>query len=199
MSEPIRIKCSDLSKVPANEELKTMVDAEHHVVLEFPARAKVDKRALISRIALALPDCSIFDSGGRGDTEWITVKWVIPQAIVLAHAREIGQAIGSYVQACSALLTQYTEGTLSSDWSSDIHGEHCRFENSETKQIVEAPLAGPPRPDKVDPYFFSIFVKSTRGLEPVARLIRDDFHDALRIFDVLSEAVRQGLTRLDRN
>jgi hypothetical protein len=160
-----------------------MADSDHHVVLQFPGR--VDKRAIISRLEAALPDHSVFDSGGIGGTDWVTVMPVVPRATVLAHAREIEAAVTSYIEACSTIIAKYEEGTLSEEWSSDMHGGHRRFENSRTGQVIEAPLGGGPEPSKIDPYFFALFAKSTPGLEVVARLLRHDFHDAARMRDIL--------------
>ena len=40
----------------------------------------------------------------------------------------------------------------------------------------------------LDPYFFALFLKSTRGLEHLARLVRHEFHDAARVLDLLAVA-----------
>jgi hypothetical protein len=75
--------------------------------------------------------------------------------------------------------------TLSPDWSADEHGEHCRFENRVTGQVVEAPFANPILLKHVDPYFFALFVKSTHSFGSVAALIKDELRDSSQILDVL--------------
>ena len=185
MSEPIRINCTSMANVPAVSEIRAMAGSGRHLLLQFPAKTHLDKTPLIRRLAEALPEFSVFDSGGNQGTDWVTVMPVIERATVLAHAPEIQQAVEAYIQACSTLLAEHAEGTLSTEWSSYPHGGHRRFENSETGQVIEAPLGGAPEPEKVDPYFFALYTKSTSSLEVVARLLRHDFHDAARMLDIL--------------
>jgi hypothetical protein len=183
MTTPIRINCESVEKVPPLDRIRTMADSYHHIVLQFPGR--VDKRAIISKLEASLPEHSVFDSGGNRTTDWVTVMPVVPRATVIAHAREIEAAVRSYIEACSTMITKYEEGTLSEEWSSDMHGGHRRFENARTGQVIEVPLGGASQPSKIDPYFFALFAKSTPGLEVVAQLLRHDFHDAARMRDIL--------------
>ena len=162
-----------------------MADAEHHVVLEFPAKLKVNKPPIVAELSASLPEYSVFDSGGNKETDWVTVMPVINDAAIQAHSREIKDAIAMYIEACSYLLDGHAKQSLSSEWSSYIHGEHRCFENSATGQIVEAPLAGSLEPRTIDPYFFAQFVKTTPSCAGVAMIIKHDFHDAARIRDAL--------------
>jgi hypothetical protein len=162
-----------------------MARSGRHLVLQFPAKQQLDKTPLIRRLADALPEFSVFDSGGNQGTDWVTVMPVVERATVLAHAPQIQQAVEAYIRACSTMLGEHAEGTLSAEWSSYTHGGHRRFENSETGQVIEAPLGGAPEPEKVDPFFFTLFTKSTPGLETVAGLLSHDFHDAARMLDIL--------------
>jgi hypothetical protein len=183
MTTPIRINCESTEEVPPLDTIRMLADSDHHVVLKFPGR--VDKRTTISKLRASLPEHSVFDSGGDRTTDWVTVTPVVPRATVLAHAREIEAAVRCYIEACSTMIGKYEKGTLSEEWSSDLHGGHRRFENSRTGQVIEAPLGDAPEPSRVDPYFFALYAKSTVGLEGVARLLRNDFHDAARMRDVL--------------
>lgn len=171
--------------VPSADKIRGMADPDHHVVLQFPATQYVDKTALIRQLAAALPEYSVFDSGGDKKTNWVTIMPVVGRPEVIAHTREIEQAARAYIQACAAMLAQHTDGRLPAEWSSYTHGGHRRFENSKTGQVIEAPLGGPPDPRKLDPYFFALFAKSTPGQEVIARLIRDNFHDAARMIDIV--------------
>lgn len=162
-----------------------MARSGRHVVLQFPAKKHLDKTPLIRRLAAALPEFSVFDSGGNKGTDWVTVMPVVEKAVVLAHAQQIQEAVEAYIRACAKMLVEHREGMLSAEWSSDTHGGHRRFENSVTGQVIEAPLGGPPDPAKVDPFFFALFVKSTPDFETVAGLLSHDFHDAARMLDIL--------------
>jgi hypothetical protein len=53
---------------------------------------------------------------------------------------------------------------------------------------VEAPFREWTDPDRVDPYFFAEFVKTTAEFEVVAALIEHKFHDAARILEIAAEA-----------
>lgn len=183
MTTPIRINCESTEKIPPVDKIRTMADSDHHVVLQFQGR--VDKGAIITELKASLPEHSVFDSGGDRTTEWVTVMPVVPRATVLAHAREIETAVRSYMEACSTMIEWYEAGALSEEWSSHVHGGHRRFENSRTGQVIEAPLYVAQDPSRVDPYFFALFTKSTPGLEVVARLLKNDFHDAARMRDIL--------------
>jgi hypothetical protein len=185
MATPIRIKCKSSTDYPSTDELRALTVSGRHVVLEFPVKLRVEKSLVIRKLASAMPEYSVFDSGGNKDTDWITIMPVIKTESVLAHAQEIRDAIAEYIESCSALLNQQTQNTLSTEWSSYIHGGHRIFENSSTGQIVEAPLGGPPSPQKVDPFFFAEFAKSTPAHAAVAQLLNHDFHDAARMLDII--------------
>jgi len=183
VTTPIRINCESTTKIPSFDKIRAMVDSDHHVVFQFPGR--VDKHALISKLRSVFPEHSVFDSGGDGASDWVTVMPVIARAKVLAHAQEIRAAVKSYIEMCSGMQREYAGGSLSEEWSAETHGGHRRFENSCTGQVIEAPMEVAPEPSRVDPYFFALFAKSTLGLEVVARLLRHDFHDAARMLDIL--------------
>ena len=90
------------------------------------------------------------------------------------------------------MLSQYQADTVSPDWDSRVHGNHRRFENTITGQIVEAPLSGPPRPSEVDPYFYAIYIKSSNEFPSIIKLIEDDFHDAAKILDIILEEEKRA-------
>jgi hypothetical protein len=143
------------------------------------------KPALISKLAAALPECSVFESGGDSKADWLTIMPVIDAEAVRKHEQEIRQAADTYVETCSSLVVQLASENLPPEWAADVHGLHCRFENSTTGQVVEAPLTGATAPENLDPYFFAQFVKSTPSCTAVAQLIKDDFHDARRMLRVI--------------
>ena len=183
MTTPIRINCENTTKVPPLDEIRAMADTDHHIVLQFPSG--LVKHDLINELSAALPEHSVFDSGGDRTTDWVTVMPVVARATVLTHAREIEAAVVGYIEACSTMLLKFEQGSLSQEWASETHGGHRRFENSRTGQVIEAPVGGAPEPSRIDPYFFALFTKSTPGLEVVAQLLRHDFHDAARMLDIL--------------
>ena len=155
--------------------------------MRFPSLSGAEKAALISRLSAALPEHSVFDSGGGPEYPWITVMPVVARSRVLERQGQILRAIEEYRRACALLVEQYRAGTLPREWQADEHGGHCRFKSLRTGQVVEAPLWEWVDPERVDPYFFAMFVRSTTGLEPVAELLTHDFHDAARVLDVVEQ------------
>jgi hypothetical protein len=168
----------------------------HHVVLRFPSLCSDEKEALIGRLSAALPEHSVFDSGGGLSPARLTIMPVVARARVLERRTEILKAVSDYRRACAALVEQYRSGTLPREWQADEHGGHCRFTNRWTGQVVEAPFREWADPRRVDPYFFAEFVKTTAEFEAAAELIENKFHDGARILMVLgAEAEREGPPR----
>lgn len=179
-----RITCSNVDDIPPVATLIQLTSAGESVVLQFPLALQVDTD-VVRRLSALLPDHSVFHGGRDGSFDWVSVMPVVARAIVEAHVGEISEAIHRYIGACELLVSQYTNGELGAEWECDKHGDDCRFSNRATGQIVEAPLERLLTPANVDPYFFAMFVKSTKGLERVAALIRHDFHDAARMLEIL--------------
>lgn len=67
------------------------------------------------------------------------------------------------------------------DWRYFVHGFHCGFENNKTGQIIEVPLVFGQEFGDLDPYFFSIFIKSTPKYKPLPVDIFEDYADGVRI------------------
>lgn len=185
MTTPLTLICENSTEIPSVEQICKMVLPGRHLVMRFPADKVGDKTSIVAKLASSMPEYSIFDSGGDSDFQRITVMAVVDSATVLSHEKFIKEAMELYIQTCSALVTQMTNENLPEIWSSDVHGNHCRFENAVTKQVVEAPLMFPLEPRTADPFFFAQFVKSTLSCEAVANLIRHDYHDAARLLKIV--------------
>lgn len=184
MTEPVWIDCITAADVGSVKRLAEQASARRCIVLRFSSLSTDEKEALISRLSSEFPDFSVFDSGIGHNSESITIMPVVARARVLERRADVVRAIEKYRRTCAELVRQYELGMLPADWLADEHGEHCRFKCRRTGQVVEAPFewidAIP-----VDPYFFAEFVKSTAGLERVAALIDDEFHDGARILEVV--------------
>ena len=66
-------------------------------------------------------------------------------------------------------------------WRYHFHGFHCRFENMETGQEIEVPLVFGLEFGDLDPYFFSLFIKSTPEYQPLPVAIYEDYADGAKI------------------
>ena len=69
------------------------------------------------------------------------------------------------------------------NWRYHFHGHHCGFVNTETGQEIEVPLIFGLEFGVLDPYFFSLFIKSTPEYQPLPVAIYDDYADGTRIIE----------------
>lgn len=67
------------------------------------------------------------------------------------------------------------------EWKYFVHGYHCLFENTITQQRIEVPLVFGLEFGDLDPYFFTIYIKSTPHYKPLPVEIYHDYHDGCRI------------------
>jgi hypothetical protein len=81
------------------------------------------------------------------------------------------------------------------DWGYDFHGSECCFTGRRTGQVVDVQLGFGPEFGVLDPYFLSRFIRTTPAHGEAARLLRDDYHDACRVLEVLHA---RGLLRVDK-
>jgi hypothetical protein len=182
MSQPVWIDLASTKDVPPAEQIAARAPRGTHVVLRFaPALDAADKAGLIARLSETLPDHRVFESG----RDSVTVMPVVPRRDVLACRAEVVRAIRDYRSTRASLADRYRGGTLSPEWEAAEHGGHCHFENRRTGQEVESPLHELIDPIDVDPYFFAKFVRTTRDHAAVAGLIKELFHDAVRILEVV--------------
>ncbi|MFO0798297.1 MAG: hypothetical protein U0804_12540 [Gemmataceae bacterium] len=149
-----------------------------------------------------MPECSVFDSGGDQTHEWVTVKRVIPTEVMAANAAEFLAAMRLFRRTATALAYQLAERAgvrpaqlleavlaghrdvdLGNGWHAGHHGLGCRFENSVTGQVVDVRLEHGAEFGALDPFYIALFLKTTPGLEPLGRLLRDDYHDGRRVLD----------------
>src|ERR1051325_5506904 len=104
MTTPIRVRCKGTFAIPSVAEIRAMADADHHVVLEFPVKLKVNKPPIVAELSAALSEYSVFDSGGNKETDWVTVMPVISDGAIQSYSREIKDAAAMYITTCSSLL-----------------------------------------------------------------------------------------------
>jgi hypothetical protein len=73
------------------------------------------------------------------------------------------------------------------EWEYRFHGAECQFRNTKAGQILEICLGFGDESGVLDPYFFYQFVSTTPGLEKVAKLFSDSFHDTRRALKILEQ------------
>lgn len=226
MSKPLRITCHTKADLPPLEEIRRLVTREQHLVLQFPATevsllpdkvCSFIKRRRVASLARRLPEYSVFDSGGRsGVSEWITIKSVISQELVLAHAQTLVDAARQFRKIAHEVISLLAEkfgvsaeainerfrfglsddlysGDLSDNWHYFFHGYECRFQSERTKQVLDVKLDYPNERGVLDAYFFYEFLQTTPDFKEIADLFADGYHDTSRALDILE---KKGLLRL---
>lgn len=73
------------------------------------------------------------------------------------------------------------------EWKYFFHGYHCYFFNIETKLQIEIPYMFGMEFGDLDPYFFSIFIKTNPNYQPLPFSIENNFEDGQRILKVMLE------------
>lgn len=73
------------------------------------------------------------------------------------------------------------------DWNFFIHGYHCHFINTKTKQEVEAPFMFGMDFGDLDPYFFLLFIETNPAYKPLPFNIEDKFKDGEKVLKVMLE------------
>lgn len=219
MTTPIRRVCRREADLPPLAEIVRLVNDDHHLVLSVDPSddPSFDERLAIDRLAPRLPGYTVFDSGDA-----VTIKKVISEEDILAEADAIVAAAAQFRRAATGLMDRLSRrldipleafddlehrpllrrgwfrdrwrGRLDCRWSYGFHGHECGFRDRFTSQAVEVKLGFPGEFGVLDPFFFARFVATTTGLEKVAALFKDGFHDPLRALEVLE---RKGqLTRI---
>lgn len=87
--------------------------------------------------------------------------------------------------AFNYLKGRRTQGGKVGKWKYFLHGYHCYFQNIITKQEIEVPFMFGMEFGDLDPYFFSLYIKSTPEYQPLPVTIYEDFADGKRILDVM--------------
>jgi hypothetical protein len=221
MTTPIRKVCRGVANLPSLSAIRQLANDDHHLVLEInppPDESSFNERFVIDRLAPDLPDYTVFDSGGA-----VTIKKVIAEADILSSADAIVSAALQFRRTADDLMTRLStklgipfeafyrlehrpllrgrwfrsrwSGRLDSPWSYGFHGYQCGFHDRRSHQKVEVELGFHGEFGVLDPFFFAAFVRTTPGLNAVAALFRDDFHDPLRTLEVLERTGR--LTKLN--
>ena len=190
--------------MPAVNHLRELATLDQHVVLQFPPSLNRDqKRSIIAKLGTMLSNWSVFDSGSSHVNECITIKKVVDRDLIIAQADQIIDAARGFRYTADSLCRQLAHnkriqpsqlltlrdggGRLQAGWKYGFHGLECRFENKNTKQVVEVQISFGDEFGVLDPYFFGLFVASTPLFKPLTKMFPDLYHDTSRALDVLEE------------
>ncbi|GAA0430264.1 hypothetical protein Aca07nite_38980 [Actinoplanes capillaceus] len=186
-----------IAALPDHADIRSRVARGRALVLRLDETVSISAATAAARsLRGALPsDVTVFASpGGRGpvltvlqlvsDSEAATVRPALEDLV--AEFRQAADALVGYMNAGSAPVdgidenwpesVRYREAT----WYLDPHGEHCRFENAVSGEVVEANIYAP---DLVDPYFLLEYAKTSARHEAVVNVCVEGFHDMCRLLD----------------
>lgn len=105
------------------------------------------------------------------------------------HNPQHEESLSNYFNFFDKLMDRLeTDPNLSEEWYTFRHGQHIRFTNRKSGQIIEVPIFGISKINEVDPYFWGEFVKSTEKYNSLNNLIEDTFHDSARILHYLKSS-----------
>ena len=79
------------------------------------------------------------------------------------------------------------EYTIMGDWRFDVHGFHCSFEHRIKGQCVSASLVNGVNYGKLDPLFFTEFIKTSPEYMPLPIAFHDSYTDGVKILNKLLE------------
>lgn len=163
----------------------------------LPVDATVDMpgvSAVARSLRAALPDTMlvIASPGAR-----LTVLRLITEDEAARLRPELDRLIAGFRQRAGSLvarlridvLPRYDSGdeypheieAAGVGWAIEVHGDHCRFEDPVSGEVVEANIHDP---NALDPYFLLLFARTTGRHEAVRAACVEGYHDMVRMLDL---------------
>ena len=199
----MKVYCENIETIPNIEKIIDLARQEH-LVLEFP-KAKINPKIesqLIAVLKEQLPEnYSIFNSGIRKSTITITIISVISEITIKHHIEFIKQGIKDYLDISKILLND-SQLSKVREWELlEEHGEHNRYENIKTGQVLETCSYPITHLDSIDPYFFGLFIKTSMNHQELKEIINHEFHDSVKILKFIEqdEELKKQLTLYIKN
>lgn len=185
----MKIHCKNIDAIPSIESIIDVTQQEH-LVLEFP-KATINpaiESQLIADFKKQLPEnYSIFNSGIWESTITITIKSLVSASTINPKIEFVIQGLKDYLDISRMLLNADPTNTFK-DWElMEEHGEHNRYENIQTGQILETCSFPMTHFNHIDPYFWGLFIKTSTNHQDLKEMIKSEFHNALRILDFVEK------------
>lgn len=216
MTTPLRRACRGVADLPSLQEIRQLIDDDHHLVLHIDSSSgspDFDEAHVIDLLAPELLDYTVFDSGGA-----VTILKVIAEMDVLAAADAIVAAAAVFRLTATGLMDRLSKklhipvqafygleyrplldrgwfrdrwkGRLDSHWRYGFHGRQCGFRQGVRGQEVQVEMGFWEEFGVLDPFFLAKFVATTPSHRGVAVLFRDNFHDPRRALMILERLGR---------
>jgi hypothetical protein len=147
-----------------------------------PSLTMPEATAVAQALRSALgPDVAVIASP-KGGGPILRVLQLASDADAAAVLPALTMLVAEFREVAGALVEQLNAGDAGPDgWSLFPHGEHCRFENEATGEVVEADIHDPGR---IDPYFLLEYARTTGRHHAVADVCLEGFHDMCRLLDL---------------
>lgn len=136
------------------------------------------------------PDVVVFATPrGRGPV--LTVLRLVSNDEAASVRPILENLVAGFRRTAEALVEQMRAGTSPEEYPESVqygdatwylhpHGEHCRFENVVSGELVEANIYAP---ETLDPYFLLEYAKSAGHYGAVVDACVEGFHDMCRLLD----------------
>lgn len=106
---------------------------------------------------------------------------------LIAEFRQVARALVHQMEVCAAPVSSgdpdypKTVRCFNATWCLDPHGEHCRFDNLVSGQVVEANIHAR---ETVDPYFLLLYAETPGRHGAVVDACTEGFHDMCRLLEL---------------
>lgn len=195
------------SAARAIPEVPDPADVRRRVARGRPLRISLGETVTMSEaeaagraLQAALPPdvLVIVSSIGKVKGPSLNVLQLVTDAEAAAVRPALESLVAEFRQAAGALVTRmwdiagpddhdadwdYPETVRWRDttWYLDLHGEHCRFEDEASGEVVEAQIY---LPDTIDPYFLLMYAETSGRHSAVVEACSAGFHDMCRLLDL---------------
>ncbi len=181
------ISCENIADIPSILKIESLTK-ENSVRLLFPIGI-LDKfeEKVLQPLKEKLLDCTVFIGRRTKVDTMISIIPVIKRETIAKNLDVIIKIIKDYIYISNQLINNVTDDNNWKNWELTYkHPPHNRYENLVTNQIVETCDYKMTSIKQIDPYFFGEFIQSSNYSE-LKKLIKDTYHDTLRILDVVAE------------
>jgi hypothetical protein len=190
-------RCEQIrADVPDPEEIRRRLARGHPLSIllgKTATMAAADAAARALRTALP-SDVDAFSSPDLGEGPTVTVLQLVTDSQAAAVRPALDALVAEFRQVAGALVGRMRAagGDAGEDfpetvrfrratWYLDPHGEHCRFENAATGEIVEVDMDDP---DAIDAYFLLLYAQTSGRHGAVLDICVEGFHDMCRLLDL---------------
>ena len=201
------IEISDIEEFPSIEEIQN-IPRGIYLKIKLIDSAQTHQPEKGEQLRKALPNFSI---GIHINGSEINIKKLISEEEIAEHQNFFEQCAKDYGVLGEKLINEFiveknipdhdgfplsklngyignknhqNKGVMG-EWDYYFHGFHCSFTNRKTMQSIEVPLVYGEEYGVLDPYFFSMFIKTTPEFQPLPIQIYDEYGDGKSIIDAM--------------